>query len=97
MSGPVSYTHLEGYASNLRETDAALQTLVEYLQQRDKETILVFYGDHQPTMSIYSYYNETQPEKNQERHQTPVLFWNNHRDLSEACEPIDMTLSLIHI
>lgn len=82
---------IEGYASNLRETDAALQTLVEYLQQRDKETILVFYGDHQPTMSIYSYYNETQPEKNQARHQTPVLFWSNQRDLSGACAPIDMT------
>ena len=82
---------IEGYASNLRETDSALQTLVEYLQQRDKETILVFYGDHQPSMSIYSYQNETKPEKNQESHQTPVFFWSNQRDLSEECAPIDMT------
>ena len=80
---------IEGYASNLRETDSALQTLVEYLQQRDKETILVFYGDHQPSMSIYSYQNETKPEaKIEESHQTPVLFWSNQRDLSEECAPI---------
>ena len=42
-------------------------------------------------MSIYSYQNETKPEKNQESHQTPVFFWSNQRDLSEECAPIDMT------
>ena len=88
---PAQIKEIEGYASNLRETDAALQSLVEYLEQRDKETILVFYGDHQPSMSIYNYYNEKQPPKNQERHQTPVIFWSNQRDLTASCAPIDMT------
>ncbi len=89
---PDEIKEIEGYASNLRETDAALQTLVEYLEQRDKETILVFYGDHQPRMTIYPYANEKQPEANAARHQTPVLFWSNQRDLSGAGQlALDMT------
>lgn len=90
-SDPEQIKEIEGYASNLRETDSALQMLVEYLQQRDKETIVVFYGDHQPTMSIFPYHNDTEPELNQQRHQVPVLFWSNQRDLSEECDPIDLT------
>ena len=44
------YTYAENYVSLLRESDDALQYLIEYLKNSDEPTIVVFFGDHLPTM-----------------------------------------------
>lgn len=45
---------LNQYLSLLHESDKALQQLVEYFDRLDDPTIIVFFGDHQPTDSVVS-------------------------------------------
>ena len=43
---------LDNYLSLMRLSDTAFQELVSYFENADEDTILVFFGDHQPTMSV---------------------------------------------
>ena len=43
---------LDNYLSLMRLSDTALEELVSYFENVDEDTILVFFGDHQPTMSV---------------------------------------------
>lgn len=45
---------LNQYLSLLRESDKSLQQLVQYFEQVEDPTIIVFFGDHQPTDSVVS-------------------------------------------
>lgn len=45
---------LNQYLSLLKESDRSLQKLVEYFDSIDDPTIIVFFGDHQPTDSVVS-------------------------------------------
>jgi len=45
---------LNQYLSLLRESDKALQDLVTYFDSIEEPTIIVFFGDHQPTDSVVS-------------------------------------------
>lgn len=45
---------LNQYLSLLRESDKALEQLVYYFERIDDPTIIVFFGDHQPTDSVVS-------------------------------------------
>jgi len=43
---------LNQYLSLLYESDKALQTLIQYFDRLDDPTLIVFFGDHQPTDSV---------------------------------------------
>jgi phosphoglycerol transferase MdoB-like AlkP superfamily enzyme len=43
---------LNQYLSLLRESDRSLKQLITYFEQVDDPTIIVFFGDHQPTDSV---------------------------------------------
>jgi len=43
---------LNQYLSLLHESDKALQTLIQYFDRLDDPTLIVFFGDHQPTDSV---------------------------------------------
>ena len=45
---------LNQYLSLLRESDKALEQLIYYFERIDDPTIIVFFGDHQPTDSVVS-------------------------------------------
>ena len=45
---------LNQYLSLLRESDRALEQLITYFEKVDDPTIIVFFGDHQPTDSVVS-------------------------------------------
>lgn len=44
------FDYAENYLSLLRESDDALEYLIEYLRNSDEPTIVVFFGDHYPTL-----------------------------------------------
>ena len=43
---------LNNYLSLMKLSDEALQELITYFEGQDEETIIVFFGDHQPTNSV---------------------------------------------
>lgn len=45
------FSNAEQYLSLIQESDKALETLMEYFQTVDEDTIIVFYGDHQPNLN----------------------------------------------
>ena len=84
---------LNQYLSLIRKTDAALEDLVSYFSKADEKTVIVFFGDHQPSDAAAnqiemasgvdpSYMNSEQQKR---RYQVPYLVWANY-DIGEASD-----------
>ena len=83
------FTYAENYLSLLRESDDALQYLIEYLKQSDEPTIVVFFGDHLPTLDngfydamIGAELGTVNIEDSVELYNTQYFVWANY-DISE--------------
>ncbi|MGR9590315.1 LTA synthase family protein [Bacillus thuringiensis] len=76
---------LETYTEGLRRSDEALQYLIEQLDNLDRPTLLVFFGDHLPSLGTNkSFYkengyitNEKTPSERLSMAQTPLLMYAN--------------------
>jgi len=53
VEGSTSYA-LNNYLSLLKKSDEALEDLISYFDSVEEPTIIVFFGDHQPTDSVVS-------------------------------------------
>ena len=82
---------LNQYLSLLKESDRSLEQLITYFDQVDDPTIIVFFGDHQPTDSVVSpiyklngrsVYSLTEEELRL-RYQVPYIIHANF-DIEEA-------------
>ncbi|MEH7374545.1 LTA synthase family protein [Neobacillus drentensis] len=77
---------LEVYAEGIRQADAALQLLVDNLEQLDEPTVVVFWGDHMPILgqdlAIYKEANYANTkDKNsygKQYSETPLLIYSNY-------------------
>lgn len=85
-----NYYYAENYLSLLRESDDALEYLIEYLRNSDEPTIVCFFGDHCPTLdgSFYSELLQTDVgsatlEESIPMYETPYFIWANY-DLSSG-------------
>ena len=84
---------LSSYLSLMKLSDAALQRLVEYFSQVDEDTVIVFFGDHQPTDSVVRdiwELNGVNPDALTEeqqclRYQVPFAVWANY-DIEEQTD-----------
>ena len=63
----------EYYANEMYEEDQFVQDLIDTLSARDEPTIVLFYGDHLPTMGLS---DEDLTAGN--TYQTNYLIWNNY-------------------
>lgn len=79
---PRSKLELENYASALYRADRALGRLVKALELRQRETLLIAFGDHLPTLSFA--YQDSGYLKNpdnlnhdEKMFHTPVVIWSN--------------------
>ena len=76
---------LETYTEGLRRSDEALQYLIEQLDNLDRPTLLVFFGDHLPSLGTNkSFYKENEYITNEKTSnerlamaQTPLLMYAN--------------------
>lgn len=76
---------LETYTEGLRRSDEALKYLIEQLDNLDRPTLLVFFGDHLPSLGTNkSFYkengyitNEKTPSERLAMAQTPLLMYAN--------------------
>lgn len=80
---------VDQYLSLVHESDRALQNLIEHLKESDEPTVVVFFGDHLPSLSeeFYQYLfgiprAEVPFEEYQNYYLTPFLIWANY-DIEE--------------
>lgn len=82
---------LSQYLSLLRHTDKALESLIDYFREVQEETIILFFGDHQPTTYVSNpilRLNEINPdtltdEENLLKYKVPFVMWSNFDIKSE--------------
>lgn len=75
---------LRTYASLIAITDQALGELIDYFEQVEEPTMIVFFGDHQPSFGVgkdilqrIGYATGSEEEQIFMRQSTPYLIWNN--------------------
>ena len=78
---------LATYAQGVKEADDSLKALMDWASARDRETIIVVFGDHLPPLnSVYrsSGYmpgvtasRKGSPEQMRKEHETPLVVWSN--------------------
>ncbi|SCJ51035.1 Phosphoglycerol transferase and related proteins%2C alkaline phosphatase superfamily [Anaerotruncus sp. 2789STDY5834896] len=80
-----SYPDAEQYLSLIRESDLAFQELVTYFSQQEEPTIILMFGDHQPSLST-DFYRELDGKESSEKtieerqleYVTPFIIWANY-------------------
>ena len=91
MLSEESYTALTTYVQGLSHADEMLKELTDWIDSRERPTLLVFFGDHRPNLGAnHLAYNETglfdsrdgfSPEEYQTVFRTPFICYSN-RDLN---------------
>ncbi|GAA4178538.1 MULTISPECIES: LTA synthase family protein [Shinella] len=78
---------LASYAQGVKEADSSLKMLMDWAKTRDRETIIVVFGDHLPPLNTV-YKNsgymkgvtasrKGSPEQMKKEHETPLVIWSN--------------------
>ena len=81
----------EQYLSLILESDRAFQSLVEYFAAEEEETVILMFGDHQPTDYVANCIvdltgktmDEMTLEEQQTRYTVPFMLWANY-DIEEG-------------
>lgn len=87
----VTAKSLPNYLSLIKETDRAFEELVDYFEGVEEDTMIVFFGDHQPTAYVSNPIlrnNGVDPytlteEENLLKYKVPYVIWSNF-DMEEA-------------
>lgn len=73
------------YLSLIRKTDAAFEQLVDYFSEVKEPTMIVMFGDHEPSISDEFYeklygkkLSDLTQEELQKKYQTPYIVWANY-------------------
>lgn len=82
----VSNQALNNYLSLIKISDSALEDLLQYFKEQDEDTIIVFFGDHQPANSVAEPIWKLQGKSNDTltdeelnlRYQVPFIIWANY-------------------
>ena len=83
IEGYENYTGIREYLSCIKNSDEALKNLIGYFEAADEETIIVFFGDHQPSLSniaskFYGLDDYSTVEDQQAKYTVPYLIWANY-------------------
>ena len=84
---------LDQYLSLIKLTDQSLEKLVNYFSEADEKTVIVFFGDHQPSDTVAAQIQESMlvsgesvsDEQLRQRYLVPYLVWANY-DIDSATE-----------
>ncbi|GEM_PF-6687215 len=72
---------MNAYANGVADTDLALGEFLDYIDHRDRPTVLVFYGDHHPLLEGYNKLNgisSDQTYDNLDTISTPFAIYSNY-------------------
>lgn len=70
------------YLSLIKETDKAFAEMIEHYRQKEKETVILMFGDHMPSLDNI---DSLVPKESIERYTTPYIFWSNSMN-NISCE-----------
>ena len=75
---------VEQYLSVMKESDKALEYLINYFENYDEKTIILFFGDHQPPYFEDEFWEAIMEDPTNEttKYITPFLLWANY-DIEE--------------
>ena len=97
---PGAYPMAEQYLTLVNETDQAFQLLVDYFSQYDEPTLIVMFGDHQPSVEqafLDKAYGVVQDEMSMEQYmdkfRVPFVIWANYPLELEG--PADTSLNFL--
>lgn len=82
---------LEQYAQTVKDTDKEIGKLIEYLEKRDKPTLLYLWGDHLPPLSAFSTLGYVNGET-YEKYTVPLVVYSNYKDINVEEENISPTV-----
>jgi phosphoglycerol transferase MdoB-like AlkP superfamily enzyme len=96
---PATQTIIDNYTQGAHDADKALQLLIDHYKQSAEPTVIIFYGDHLPSLG-YDYEVYTQSgfvhsakpedwtlEEIKKMHSVPFVMWSNY-DLPKENVPI---------
>lgn len=100
ITSEVTLAKYNTYLTNLKASDEALRDFIAALSERDRPTILLFYGDHYPKInqdgnayaSIGLVTDLTSPLNDYLTHQTPAFIWSNYKDVGKTDHVVDASL-----
>ena len=77
---------LPNYLSLIKLSDQALENLIEYFSKADEDTVIVFFGDHQPSNSVAAPVwkingrsgDSLTEEEEALRYKVPFIIWTNY-------------------
>ncbi len=76
-------TKLNEYLSSIKRSDDDLKTLIDYFKEADEETVIVFFGDHQPSLDdevyeqFYGLSDDSPTEETMKKYLVPYMMWTN--------------------
>lgn len=70
------------YLQYANASDNALLELVNFIKNYDEDTILIFFGDHQPAIDAYSMYGSNEYSEDEANYVVPFFIWANY-DIEE--------------
>lgn len=87
----VENSGVDQYLSLISLTDQNLEKLIDYFKNQDEKTIVVFFGDHQPSDNVAAPvlselgkdYTSLTEEESESRYMVPYFIWANY-DIEEA-------------
>ena len=96
---PGAYPMAKQYLTLVNETDQAFQLLVDYFSQYDEPTLIVMFGDHQPSVEqafldkAYGVQDEMSMEQYMDKFRVPFVIWANYPLELEG--PADTSLNFL--
>ena len=83
IEGMNKYTGIREYLTSINNSDTALKGLIEYFEKADEETVIVFFGDHQPSLSniaakFYGLEDDDPTLSQQAKYVVPYFIWANY-------------------
>jgi phosphoglycerol transferase MdoB-like AlkP superfamily enzyme len=81
-NGNKALEDLNRYANGLNETDKAIKELTDYYRKQEKETIVVFYGDHLPVLNeelLVKGLGKNPKKVEAAKHETEYFIWSNKK------------------
>lgn len=79
-----AYPLAKQYLSLIKESDSAIEELIEYFRQSEEPTIVVFFGDHQAYIEdsfyteLFQDSNKSEAEIELDKHTVPYFIWANY-------------------
>ncbi len=82
------YLSVNQYLTLIKKSDDALKDLITYFQNSDEKTMIVLFGDHQPSLASQFYPEimkgeETTFQGVQKKHTVPFMIWTNYESNEE--------------